>query len=176
MTCDSTDGTVTRTWTFDSATACGTGPGNPNNSSDITALGGDFAGTTWTKEGDVTGLGDNSSLLNVALTSGSWGTTDIQATWTLVANFWSLYEEAVFTVHVGGTPNSLPDDFGAFVIEVGQLSGTWTFLQDPLTGAGGGLSNAAIWTGPGGQVPEPGMLLLFGFGLLGISLVRRRAA
>jgi hypothetical protein len=177
MPCGSTDGTVTRTWTFNSATACDSGPGNPNSTSDITDLGGDFAGTTWTKEGDVTDTGDNSSLLDVELTSGTWGGKDIEGTWTLVDDFWSWFDEAVFTVHVGGNWQSDPDDFGAFVIEENQLSGTWSFLQETTAtnggGGGGGLSNVSIWTGPH-KVPEPGILALFGLGLLGLGFARRR--
>ena len=174
MSCNSTDGTVTRTWTFNSATACDSGGGNPNSSSDITDLGGAFAGTTWTKEGDVTDGGDFSSLLDVGLTSGDWGGKDIEGTWTLVDDFWSWFDEAVFTVHVGGNPGSDPDDFGAFIIDVGELSGTWTFLQTTTSqGGGGGLSNVSIWTGPH-KVPEPGILALFGLGLLGLGFARRK--
>jgi hypothetical protein len=110
----------------------------------------------------------------VALTSGDWGEKDIEGTWTLIDDFWSWFDEAVFTVHVGGNPGENPDDFGAFVIEWGELSGTWSFLQTTTaSGGGGGLSNVSIWTGPH-KVPEPGILALFGLGLLGLGFARRK--
>lgn len=183
MSCDSSGSGYTRTWTFDSAEACGTGPGNPNSSSDLEALGGDFdltAPDTWTKQGDVTDSGDNSDWLNVTLTSGTWGEKDIEATWTLAPGFWDTFSLGVFTVHVGGSPQSDPDDFGAFIVTSGAYSGTWTFLQEPGQGGGGGLSNAAIWTArtPGTtttEVPEPGVLSLFALGLLGAAWRLRRS-
>ena len=52
-----------------------------------------------------------------------------------------------------------------------QLTGFW-----PNQGA---ISNVAIWSGTNGgtppsQIPEPGMLLLMGAGLMGLGLARRR--
>lgn len=176
ITCIDTPGP--RTWTLGEATACGTGPGNPNASADINGVevdvgaAADFAGT-WAKEGDVTQEGDLSSLLNVSLNAGSaWGSQPIAGTWTLVANFWSMYSGAVITIHVGGGPQN-PDDFAAFRITSGQLTGTWSFSQG--AGAnGGGLSNVGIWTTGPRQVPEPMTLGLLGLGLAGVGLMRRR--
>jgi hypothetical protein len=176
ITCIDTPGP--RTWTLGEATACGTGPSNPSSSADINTVdvdvgaAADFAGT-WVKEGDVTQEGDLSSLLNVSLTSGTWGNQPVAGTWTLVANFWSMYSGAVITIHVGGAQTD-PDDFAAFRITSGQLSGTWSFSQGAGTN-GGGLSNVGIWTsGPRQQVPEPMTLGLLGLGLAGVGIARRR--
>jgi hypothetical protein len=179
ITCTDTPGP--RNWTLGEATACGTTSGNPNSSGDINGVdvdvgaASDFAGT-WVKEGDVTAGGDFSNLLNVALNAGSsWGNAPVAGTWTLVANFWSLYSGAVITIHVGGGPTD-PDDAAAFRITSGQLSGTWSFTQGEGTN-GGGLSNVGIWTsGPRQQVPEPMTLGLLGLGLVGVGFARRRRA
>ncbi len=185
MACNSSASGYDRTWVFDSAEACGTGQGNPNSSSDIENLGGLFdlpAGSEWTKRGDVTESGDNSSWLDVMLTSGSWGGKDIEATWSLAAGFWDTFSQAVFTVHVGH--GSIPElsDFGAFIITPGEYSGLWEFAQLPAQGGGGGLSNAAIWTtgspppgGPGNPLPSPAASALLALGFLLLVLHQRRA-
>ncbi|MES2626274.1 MAG: PEP-CTERM sorting domain-containing protein [Pseudomonadota bacterium] len=184
LECSSSGSGIDRTWTFDAADACGTGPGNPNSSADIEALGGvfDLGADDWANDDTITTSGGSSDWLTVTLTSGSWGGKDIEATWELADNFWENFGMAVFTVHVGGNPQNAPDDFGAFFITQGEYSGTWTFLQDPNEGGGGGLSNARLWFAGDGEienpreVPEPGILVLFGTALMGLGLSRKRKA
>jgi hypothetical protein len=164
-----------RTWEVTNSDVCDTGPGNPNSSDDLEDLGGAFDDRTWTKRGDVTSNGDFSSLLNVSLNPGSrWGRPNVSGTWTLTPNFWLQYGNAVITIHVGGNPDRAPDDFGAFIINYGATSGSWSFNQ--VNGVqGGGLSNVAIWTsGPPRKVPEPATLGLLGLGLASVGLMRRR--
>ncbi|MFV0293914.1 MAG: hypothetical protein ACK5II_12175 [Paracoccus sp. (in: a-proteobacteria)] len=178
MSCSSEDlsNSVTRTWTFDSADACDTGPGNPNASADLEALAPAGFHQSWDEQGRVADTGDTSSYLDIVLISGTWGEKNIDATWSLSAGFWDLFGAAVFTVHVGGQPAVDPDDFGAFIITPGSYFGTWTFLQDPSQGGGGGLSNVALWTGdPVNKVPSPGSSSIMALGLVLLCLgIRRR--
>ncbi len=99
----SANSATTRTWGFNSADLCGTGQGNPNSSADIEALGGQFDldTTYWDHRGGVEADGVSSSLLNVTLLTGTWGSKNITASWTLAAGFWQTFGKAVFTSHVG---------------------------------------------------------------------------
>lgn len=181
-----------RTWTLNASNSCGMGEGNADNAGIL----GLFPATAWTKLGDITAAsgGDNSSFLDIVLTGGAFGTGGFaQGTWTLTSAFWQTYGEAVISLHVGGSP-SRPYDHAAFLVVPRTFSGDWSYTQGP-GGTGGGFSNLTLWgRGPAActpgadctppqpctgaacsDVPLPGTLALFGAGIAGLGLYRRRA-
>lgn len=165
----SDDGSPTRTWTLNAASGCAMGEDNPQ-AADILA---EWPSTPWTNEGDITGDGDSSAFLDVDLTTGDFGGKNTAGTWTLSAAFWLTYGEAVISMHVGNGNEDGLADHASFLLLPGDTSGTWSYVQDPEAGSGGGLSNFHIW-GRGTPAPEPGSLALLGLGLAGLALARRR--
>jgi len=139
---------------------------NINTSADVNALFG--TSETWVKEGEVTGNGTN-DLFTVNLTSGSWGNNNVAGTWSIDSSFWSMYANAVISMHVG-EGNGDPDAF-AWLITPGTLSGTFSYSD--LDGRGGGLSNLFLF-GSGVSLPESNNLILLLIGLVAIFFARRR--
>ena len=140
---------------------------------DINAI---YPSTAWSSAGEIAGAdGDTSSLTDGYLTVESfigWGEIPNNGTWAIDADFWTMYDEAVISMHVGGGGNS-PDAW-AWLITPDIISGEWDL--DLLTESnGGGLSNMKLWgRGDGHTVPEPGIVALLAMGLLGMVAARRK--
>lgn len=157
---------------LDSATMCSFGLGNPTQST----IDGYFGNTpSWEDAGELTGNGTD-NYLTAELTSGSWGGVPVAGNWSIDASFWSEYDNAVISMHVGNGGGD-PDHF-AWLLEDGETSGTWSYWidQNALNDNGGGLSNFRLWGQKGSsttEVPEPATLALIAFGLLGLGLSRK---
>ena len=169
ITCAGTD----REFSLGDATACTQGIGANPDGTLINSQGGAWAGS-WQNEGELTTGGIN-DLFAITVTNGTFGAGNVGGTWAINPLFWNAWGKAVISVHVGqggGDP-----DWWVFLVEPGDLNGTWSYVIN--SGTGGGLSNLKLW-GSGTpnqqllQTPEPATLVLLGSGLVGLAFGLRR--
>ena len=134
-------------------------------------------GDTWTDAGELTASGTSGYL---TANSDTWGSFPNSGTWSIDASFWTVYDKAIITIHVGGGQYD-PDNWAWLMID-NAASGTWSVNWTASCIAecqgGGGLSNIKLWGAGEGdmRMPEPGTLALLGLGLFGMGVVRRRRA
>ncbi len=134
---------------------------------------------TWQEVGEVTDADGTDGYLTATSNEG-WGAIPNSGSWAIDASFWLDYEFAVISMHVGG--GQVAPDNWAWLMSDGATSGTWSldFISSYCDSTdvrcnGGGLSNIKLWAaGEITRVAEPGTLALFGIGLLGLGLRRRR--
>lgn len=168
-----TIGSSQRTATVELATAGQTGLGNPL-ASDINSEFPTLA--PWTLRSNFVGDEDEPNgtdgLLTITLTGGNWGSGEANGTWSLASSFWTLYDNAVLSLHVGNGGGD-PDHF-SFLIQQGETSGTWAY--DKINGGGGGLSNIRLFSSDTpNTVPDGGSTLaLLGVAFAGIGVLRRK--
>lgn len=61
-----------------------------------------------------------------------------------------------------------------YIFDISAWNGTDTIDLTGFWADKGAISNVSIWGGDSSTVPEPGTLTLFGLGLIGMGLMRRR--
>lgn len=163
-----TCGVPDRVATLSDAAYCAFGSGNPDGSTVAS-----YYGNTWGNAGELITDGTNGYL--TATSDIGWGTIPNSGTWEIDSSFWSVYDSAVISIHIGNG-NGEPDHW-AFLMNDNATSGTWSV--DYIIGGtqkGGGLSNIKLWGVRKAEVPAPAALALMGLGLLGLGVVRRRKA
>lgn len=171
-----TCGVPDRTGTMTDALHCAYGSGNPDGST----IAGHYE-DVWGDAGELTGNGTDGFLS--ATSDGGWGNIPNSGTWEIDASFWTLYDSAVITMHIGNGGGD-PDHF-AWLMNDAAASGTWSIdfvggmdacAEDPnCSTIGGGLSNIRLWGVSGGtSVPAPGAAFLFGLGLLALVGMRKK--
>lgn len=176
MTCPGTGDTTDREATLADALDCTYGEGNAG-AAEVNA----FAGSSgWFIVGELeedSGSGGFSQgLITINITTGEWGDSVVGGTWSLPSGFWDTHSRAIISIHVGnggGSPDHFLFDIDPGILFERNISGTWSI--DGSCCGGGGLSNFKLWVQEvPEQVPEPTTLLLFGAGLIGLGLCRRR--
>ena len=136
-----------------------------------------FYGDSWTQVGELAGADGTNGYLTATSAVG-WGQIPNNGTFAIDASFWSVYDSAVITMHVGAG-QATPDGWAWMMID-GTSAGTWSVSELPICLTpdvrcnGGGLSNIMLWGAGDGNVPEPGVLALLATGLIGMGVVRRR--
>jgi len=163
-----TCGVPDRTATLTLASQCASGLKNPK-ASDLATY---YSGDSWANVGELTADGTDS--LFSATANNGWGVIPNSGTWAIDASFWTMYDEAVISMHIGNGAGD-PDHWAWLVLDL-ETAGTWSLdYVSGGTGKGGGLSNLKLWgRGSGTPVPAPGILGLMFIGLTGMTLARRR--
>ena len=88
-------------------------------------------------------------------------------TWTIT----SAVDAIGFKFGTGNTP----DEWFIYDLVSGTLSGNWTFIDILAPGSGGSRLSHIQTYNKSTDMPEPGMIALFGIGLLGFAAARRKA-
>jgi hypothetical protein len=131
--------------------------------------------------GNINGNGNTDAFLNgegadsglLGIDGGSFTQNGTTGTFSLDASLWDTWSEIAIGFKFG-TGNK-PDEWFVYLLNPSITSGDWQFVN--VFGRGGGLSHVQLYARePAANVPEPGTLALFGVGLLGASLARRRKA
>jgi hypothetical protein len=115
--------------------------------------------------------GEGAGLGLVGIGSGSYTQSGSTGTFSINPSLWTLWDNIAIGFKFG--TGHQPDEWFVYSLASGVTSGTWQFVN--IFGKGGGLSHVQLYGMPGTtNVPEPSVLALFGLGMLGFGLVRRR--
>ena len=160
-------------FSLSSSTACMTdGNSNPTASA-VNAL--DPMASDWTQlERDTSSASATNGFLT---TNASFNGLPSGKAWSLSSSFWDTYGAAVIALRAD--PDDGDKEWVGFLLQANATSGTFS-----ITGPSRSDLSAMVLFGRGtpsgarvaASVPEPGTLVLLGFGLLGLGAGRRRAA
>ncbi len=94
-------------------------------------------------------------------------------TFSISNDHWSTYD-SLFVGFKFGTGNT-PDEWFVYQLQDHVVSGDWMFVDKLVKGNGtGGLSHVSLYgREAGGQVPEPGTLILLAAGLISLGFAGR---
>lgn len=93
---------------------------------------------------------------------------DGTGTWEFDSSVWDLYDTIAIGFKFGG--QNQPDTWFVYELVSDISSGDWIYNA----GGGQGLSHMNLYGKDSVQVPEPGTLALFGLGIVGLTLARRK--
>lgn len=141
-------------------------PGNDNgvntifSSSDFTDTFGDGWSLISKVEDQDRETGDVGLTLN-----GTGG--NLQGTWEVSSDAWSGFQQGnvIAILKAGNTA-------AAYEIDLGFTSGTWNVTSDAWPQ--NSLSHFSFWSSAFTSVPEPSIVALFGIGLIGLVVMRRK--
>ncbi|NMT63309.1 PEP-CTERM sorting domain-containing protein [Marinobacter orientalis] len=89
-------------------------------------------------------------------------------TWEFDSSVWDSYGTIALGFKFGG--GNEPDNWFVYELVSGVSSGDWLYDAEQ----GQGLSHMNIYAKDSVEVPEPGTLALFGLGIVGLTLTRRK--
>jgi len=102
---------------------------------------------------------------------------DQNGNWSFDSSYWDNYGDGSIGFKFG-TGNT-DDEWFIYELQAGVSSGSWDFIGGSISNPkskGGGLSHTNLYTlgsAPAVSIPEPGTLVLFGLGVIGLSISKK---